>query len=416
MKSFYSFMAVLFIYCIVNTGVAQSSPPHFTYRSGVIKDRQVGFEKWKSDFRIIADRNGIHRELTDRFLQEVKLNDEVIRLDRRQPEFITSTGSYIKRAVSDTRVRRGIDLIKKHGDEFHKIEDKYKVPVSILVSIWGIESLYGQNYGSFNVLDSLATLSYDGRRKKWANTQLLAVLHMLQDGRLSNMGLKGSWAGAMGHTQFIPSTFADFAVDHTNDGIIDFWGNDARDALASAANYLMRHGWVYGEPWGIEVRLPKNIDYSLLHQDFRKPVSFWENLGIMSVDGKSLPKVKGIASVIIPGGSTGPAFMIFKNFHVIKKYNNSTSYAIAVGHLADRVIGRSKIRRAWDDSGKSLAISDVVFVQRYLADKGFYSKKAIDGIIGSKTKTAVREYQKSRGLRPDGHIGSQLLKFMKHEE
>ena len=271
------------------------------------------------------------------------------------------------------------------------IEQAYGVDGDVVLAIWGMESNFGGFRGEMPVIESLATLAYDGRRRDFAEEQLLAALRILQAGDVAPSGMRGSWAGAMGHTQFMPTSYLQHAVDFTGDGRRDIWGEDPTDALASAANYLARSGWQAGRPWGMEVRVPEGFNYATADQSNRRPVSDWRARGVTRVDGASLPD-HGPAAIIAPAGAGGPAFAVYQNFFVIKRYNNATSYAMGVGHLGDRIAGGGPIVASWPRGERELSRTEKVELQERLIARGFPTG-ATDGVIGPDTMAAIRAYQ-----------------------
>jgi lytic murein transglycosylase len=275
-----------------------------------------------------------------------------------------------------------------------------------VAAIWGLESAYGTFRGSDSVIRSLATLAYDGRRGEFFEGELIAALQILQNGDTSARDMTGSWAGAMGHTQFIPTSFLAHAVDFTGDGRRDIWSDDPRDALASTAAYLANFGWQTGVPWGVEVTLPDNFNYLLANRDITKSPQEWANLGIKGAHGTI--KNFGPASILLPAGGDGAAFMIFGNFEVLEKYNTADAYVIGVGHLSDRIKGGPAIKSGWPYDDRALTLSEREDMQRRLTAKGF-DTDGIDGKIGPKTINAVRAYQVSEGLRPDGYASPALV-------
>ncbi len=234
-----------------------------------------------------------------------------------------------------------------------------------MLAIWGMETNFGKNRGSIPVIESLATLAYDGRRRGFAEEQLIAALRILQSGDVTPAGMRGSWAGAMGHTQFIPTSYQSYAVDFTGDGRRDVWSDDPSDALASAANYLARSGWQHGQPWGIEVRVPQGFNYGSADQSNIRPVGDWRARGVTALDGSPLPD-HGQAAIIAPAGSRGPSFAVYHNFFVIKKYNNATSYAMGVGHLGDRIMGAGPFVGAWPRGERELSRTEKIELQQRL--------------------------------------------------
>ena len=368
---------------------------------------QAAFANWRDGFRARALSKGIRADVFDAAFEGVEMNARVVELDRRQPEFTRPLWEYLDSAVSDKRIANGREMAATHAGTLDAIEARYGVPGRIVLAIWGLESAYGFNYGSIPVIEALATLAAEGRRRGFAEEQLIAALQILQSGDVTPSRMVGSWAGAMGHTQFIPTSFQAYAVDFTGDGRRDVWAADPADALASTANYLSRFGWVSGQPWGMEVRLPAGIDYAQLDAANRKPVPFWRGLGITQMSGAPLPD-HGEAAVITPAGAKGPAFLVNRNFRVIMRYNNATSYALAVGHLGDRIAGAGPIQGAWPRGDRPLSRSETIEMQQLLSRLG-HDTQGVDGIVGPNTRAAVRAYQRRIGQTPDGYVSAGLL-------
>ncbi|MEM6423508.1 MAG: lytic murein transglycosylase, partial [Pseudomonadota bacterium] len=253
-------------------------------------------------------------------------------------------------------------------------------------------------------------LAHDGRRRPFAEDQLLAALAILEAGDIAAPRMVGSWAGAMGHTQFIPTSFVDYAVDHDGDGRRNVWAPDAADALASTANYLARFGWDFGAPAAIEVRLPAGFDYALADTDAR-PAAAWAGLGVRPIQGGSLPAGDTVR-ILLPAGAAGPAFAIYPNFRVIRRYNNATSYALAVSHLGDRIRGGPPFTAGWPRGDRALSRNETRELQERLTARGFDTRGA-DGIIGPNTRSAVRAFQAAQGLTPDGYVSGSLLETLR---
>ncbi|MEM7525249.1 MAG: lytic murein transglycosylase, partial [Pseudomonadota bacterium] len=310
-------------------------------------------------------------------------------------------------AVSDSRVANGREKAAAEAATIAGLEATYGVEKEIVLAIWGLESAYGFNMGSIPVIQSLATLAYDGRRRAFAEEQLIEALRIIQSGDVEPGAMVGSWAGAMGHTQFIPTSYQAYAVDYTGDGRRDVWAEDPSDALASTANYLARFGWERGAPWGVEARLPASFDYSLADQSIWRPVADWRALGVTAVNGGPLPD-HGEAAILLPAGAQGPVFAVYKNFRVIKRYNNATSYAMAVGHLADRIRGGAPFIADWPRGDRPLSRSERREMQRLLTQLGF-DTKGVDGVIGPNSRSAIRGFQRARGLTPDGYASARFL-------
>lgn len=372
----------------------------------------LGFQRWIKGFRKRALAAGIQASVFDRAFRNVKYNTDVIQKDRNQSEFTKTIWEYLDSAASDTRISDGKSAMRKHRKKLDAIERRYGVDKEVVVAVWGLESAYGKYRGDFVVIDALATLAYDGRRGKFFESQLLAALKILQSGDTSPNKMKGSWAGAMGHTQFIPTSYLAYAVDFTGDGKRDIWSNDPSDALASTAAYLSKFGWQHGKPWGVEIRLPRGFNYATASRKVRKSPSAWASLGVKGMNGKPVPNNYGAGSILLPGGSSGAAFMIFKNFSVIERYNAADAYVIGVGHLSDRIMGAQPIQGIWPEGDRSLTSKERKELQRRLNRAGYKVGK-IDGNIGPNTKNAIRGYQTSKGITPDGFASFSLLKAIR---
>jgi membrane-bound lytic murein transglycosylase B len=335
-----------------------------------------------------------------------------MRLDSSQPEFARPIWEYLDSAVSDTRVATGRRLAAEKADDLARIEAAYGVDSEIVLAIWGLESAFGANYGDIPVIRALATLAWEGRRRDFAEEQLLQALRILDAGEFGPERMVGSWAGAMGHTQFIPTSFAAYAVDFDGDGRRDLWREDALDALASTANYLARFGWKRGAPWGVEARLPAGFDYALA-DGTRRPLAEWARLGVTTLDGAPLPSA-GDAAIIAPAGARGPIFAVYDNFYVIRRYNNATSYALAVGHLGARIAGAGPFRQSWPRDDRTLSRTEKRELQIMLTRLG-YDTGGVDGVVGPDTRTAIRGWQAAQGLPADGYDSGDLLDAVRRE-
>ena len=369
------------------------------------------FTRWREGFRPRAYANGISQRTFDAAFRGIGMNAEVVRLDSRQAEFTKPIWEYLDTAVSDARISNGRENYRKYQRTLAAIEQTYGVDAAAVIAVWGMETNYGSYRGSIPVIEALATLAVQGRRRAFAEEQLIAALKIQQNGDVSPSGMRGSWAGAMGHTQFIPTSYQAYAQDFNRDGRRDVWAEDPTDALASTANYLRTFGWTRGQPWGVEVRLPAGFNYGNIDQDLRRPVSRWTQLGVRGLDGKPVPNY-GEAALLAPAGARGPVFMVFSNFRVIKRYNNATSYAMGVGHLAQRIMGAPDFSAAWPRNERALSRSEKIEIQQRLTARG-YSTGGADGLIGPNTMDAIRRYQRAQGLVPDGFASSSLLQRLR---
>ncbi|WP_372611739.1 lytic murein transglycosylase [Aquicoccus sp.] len=389
----------------------QSLRPPAVMLNPVISTRSAGFQNWLAGFHDRAIAAGIPGHVLDDALSGIRYNTDVIEKDRTQNEFTKTVWVYLDSAASDARIAAGKKALQQHRALLDRIEARYGVEKEILTAIWGLESAYGGYRGTIPTIEALATLAHDGRREAFFEGQLLDALRILADGDARPADLRGSWAGAMGHTQFMPSSYLAHAEDFTGDGRRDIWGDDPADALASAAAYLHANGWQTGQPWGIEVTLPKGFNHMLARRELEKMPSQWANLGVRAADGERIPD-HGPASILLPGGHNGAAFMIFRNFEVLESYNTADAYVIGVGHLADRIAGGGPIRASWPREDRALSFEERVELQRRLRAAGFDPEK-LDGRIGPLTINAVRAYQKSRGLVPDGYASPGLLAHLR---
>lgn len=389
-------LAALFAVTLSPVAPAQEAPPPFG--------------PWLEGLKAEARQTGIGEETLQRVLGGIKPIPRVIELDRRQPEFMLTFWSYLKRSINEKRINTARALMTKHRGLLEKVSARYGVQPRFLVSFWGLESNFGEYTGSFPVAGALVTLAHDRRRARFFRAQLLAVLKLMDRGDIA-ADAKGSWAGAMGNHQFIPTTYRDFAVDFDGDGKRDLW-RSLPDIFASAANYLSRSGWDAKRTWGREVRLPKDFDFELAGLANRKSLADWQKIGVRRADGRDLPKVDIEGSVILPAGSRGPAFMVYKNYRTILVWNRSILYALAVGHLADRIAGGGGLLAKPVEGDVPMARLDVVALQNVLTAKGFDVGGA-DGIVGPATRQAIKAYQKSVNLPPDGYPSMGLLERLR---
>ena len=372
---------------------------------------QDGFADWRAGFEARAVEAGISAPVVRDALDGVSYDPEVIKRDRNQSEFTKTVWEYLSTAVSDARVANGRKALARMGDALDRIEAEYGVDKHIVTAIWGLESAYGTFRGGKDVIRSLATLAFDARRAAFFEGQLLDALRILEAGDVAPRAMVGSWAGAMGHTQFMPSSYLSYAVDFDGDGKRSIWGDVPVDALASTANYLSEFGWVTDQPWGVEVMLPEGFDYRLAAREILKLPSDWAVLGVRGTDGAAVPD-HGMASVLLPAGAQGVAFLIFENFAVLERYNTADAYVIGVGHLADRLRGGSGFQGSWPLGDRGLSFDERIELQERLTALGFDTVK-IDAKIGPLTINAVRGFQDSVGLVPDGYASPALLERLR---
>jgi membrane-bound lytic murein transglycosylase B len=370
--------------------------------------RERAFEIFIQEIKQEATKDGIDAAHL-KALDALTPDPEVQRLAARQPEYVKPIWAYLTHMVTQERLSLGREQLKAREAFLDGLESKYGVPRGILIAIWGVETNYGGNKGSFSVLRSLATLGYEGKRADFGRQQLLYALRILQSGDVALADFKGSWAGAMGHTQFIPTTYADYAADGTSDGIKDIW-TEPRDALASAAYYLKRMGWQHGLVWGFEVAVPDDFNFAEARIKNAKPVSYWTDKGVR-VNGDAIDEKLGDVSIFAPAGLRGPVFLLTKNFRVLLRYNTAPAYALAVGHLSQRFFGAAPFNRAWPNADRPLLPDEIAELQRRLRKAG-YDTGDIDGVLGRQTIAAVRDYQKDRGLAADGFATPGLLEVL----
>ena len=370
------------------------------------------FDQWLQSLKAEAISLGVKKTTVNQALDGILPIPRIIELDRSQPEFTLTLGSYFSKAVTSTRIAKGREMLEKHTVLLRRVYEKFGVQPRFIVAFWGLESNFGQYTGVFPVVNALVTLSHDRRRSSFFREQLLAVLQLIDKGHFP-IDVKGSWAGAMGNHQFIPTTYRDFAVDFDGDGIRDLW-NSLPDIFASAANYLARAGWQRDQTWGREVRLSGPFDMALTGLQIQKSLREWDSLGVRRVDGRKLPNamIDG-ASLLLPAGYKGPKFLVYQNYRTTMVWNRSRLYAFAVGHLSDRLIGKPPIQADLGDL-QPLARSKVIEIQERLNKAGFKAGEP-DGRVGPMTRHAIRRYQIKHGLPPDGFPNSQLINHLSNK-
>lgn len=364
------------------------------------------FDAWRSAFTVKAQKAGIPAGVVTRELTGLTPDPSVGSHDVSQPEFSKPIGDYVRGVVSDARVTQG-QAFRDQLPYLGALEQQHGVPRTVILSIWAVESGFGKIQGDYDAVRSFATLAYGGRRRDWAEGELIACLKIIGSGEASRAQLKGSWAGAMGQTQFLPSVYLSTALDGDGDGRRDIWGSTA-DAIASTFSYMSKAGWTRGQSWAREVTLKPGFDYSLSEGPKDTP-DWWAAQGAARADGLpwSSADLTAKAGLILPSGAAGPAFLAFPNHFAIRKYNNSTAYALAVGLLADRFGGEGPLIRPWPYE-VPLSLADRTLAQNSLVTLG-YDPGGIDGQIGPNTRIAVRAWQKARGLVPDGYLTKEIV-------
>ncbi len=374
---------------------------------------EPGFERWVADFKATAAKSGISGSTYNRAFRGVtEIDPEVLQKARYQPEFVAPVWDYFDNRVHEDAIANGRAMARRYKGTLDAIEARYGVDRHILLAIWSMESNYGEILKRTdvmrNVVRSLATLAYaDERRAKFARSQLIAALKILQTGDIDESHLTGSWAGAMGHTQFIPTSYQLYAVDFDGNGRRDIW-NSVPDALASSANLLRKNGWQSGRTWGYEVALPAGRKFPAGSMTVKK----WETTGVARANGKPFRNTGDNATLKVPDGRTGPSFLMLKNFSVIKAYNNSDKYALAVGLLADEIAGYGGLVQDWNRPFTKLSFAEKQELQTRLSTLGYYDGKA-DGKIGEISRTAIKAYQARAGLTQDGHPSMEVLKKLR---
>jgi len=371
------------------------------------------FGQWIERFWPTARAGGIKRETYDLAFKGMTPDPKVIEAANFQPEYKKPIGEYVDRVVSDKRVTGGKQKLEENKALLDILEKRYGVDRTIIVAIWGVESNYGTQPGDMNVIRSLATLAYYNTKASFARQQLITALKILQRGDISVEAMNGSWAGAMGHTQFIPTTYQAYAVDYDGDGKRNIW-NDVPDALASTASYLKHSNWQAGQTWGYEVTLPKGLNPKKYSERTLKSVGEWQKLGIKRVNGEAFPRSGDKAGLFAPAGTAGPAFLVLNNFRSILRYNNATSYALGVGHLADRLKGYGPFVHPWPTDENHLSLDQRVELQRLLVAKGLLVGDT-DGIIGPATLEAVKTFQRGKGMPVDGFPSRTILEMLRKE-
>ena len=370
----------------------------------------AAYRNFVKSFWASARKAGVSRETYDRAFAGLTPDPEVIEKNAHQPEFKLPPSQYVVAAVTDTRIVTGRAMAEKYSDELDRIEEKWGVDRYVLLAIWGMETNFGTFMGKKNVIRSLSTLGYRGRRARFGRSQLIAALRMMERGVVPDGPMLGSWAGAMGHTQMIPSNYLRFGVDLNGDGKRDIW-NWPPEALATSANFLGKQGWDRGKTWGYEVTLPGRVGTGYAGRGRSRSLGKWQALGVRRVGGKEFPRAGDRAYLYLPMGTKGPAFLLLDNFRTIMRYNAAHTYALSVGHLADRIRGGDAFVTPWPDGARALSEEERFAIQNGLIAKG-YEIGDVDGVLGSRTRAAIREFQKSKGLKVDGFPTPKILELL----
>jgi membrane-bound lytic murein transglycosylase B len=369
------------------------------------------FSAWLAEFKREAQAKGISPQVLDTAFQGVEPLPRVIELDRRQPEFTLTFWNYLNRSVDQARVDKARSLMAEHAKLLQDVERKHGVQARFLVSFWGLESNFGTHTGGFPVVSALTTLAFDARRSEFFRTQLLGALTIIDNGDIVPAQMTGSWAGAMGQVQFIPSTFLAYAVDGDGDGRRDLWHSHP-DIFSSAANFLKNIGWNDRETWGREITLPAGFDLELVGLQTRKPIGDWQKLGVRRADGRDLPQGSVEGSIVLPAGYKGPAFLVYGNFRATLKWNNSILYAIAVGHLADRIDGGGELLSKAPAEEAPLRRSEIEEIQTLLNQLG-HDVGTPDGVPGQQTRAGIKAFQRRSEMPADGYPDSDLLERLR---
>lgn len=354
-----------------------------------------------------AQQQGLDTQVVEQLIPNLQYLPKVLQLDRRQPEFTSTFARYLSLRVTDKRIEKGHELEGQYATLLNRLTRDYGVPQQILLAFWGLETNYGGYLGTTRTLDALATLGCDQRRSDYFSRELLIALELVQSHDLDPQTMRGSWAGAMGHTQFMPSNYKRYGIDGDGDGRVDLWASPT-DALTSAANFLQQLGWQTGARWGREVRLPAGFDYSLAGLDKPRPLREWQKLGLRHAKGGPLPIADFEAALLVPAGHSGPAFLVYKNFRIIMRWNNSEAYALSVGLLSDRINGTDGLQVPPPSKLQRISRHQIKALQTALNQHGFNAGPA-DGIAGPGTRAAIRDFQASRNMIADGYYSAEVF-------
>lgn len=373
---------------------------------GATSSELAEFEACKPILLEKATSAGIDEKLVKNVVDELTLQSRVIELDRKQPEFVQTFPSYYSKRVNEWRITKGREMRVKHGEFLQELTNKFGVPPHYILSFWGLETNFGNYKGKMPVLDSLATLACDPRRSAYFSQEFVVALELMQRESLTSEQMVGSWAGAMGHTQFMPSAYKHYAIDGDGDGKVDLW-NSEKDALASAAYFLANLNWKPGVRWGREVKLPDSFDYAQTGKEFKQSVSQWSEMGVTKADGQSLGNADIEGYIVVPAGHSGPKFLVYENFRTIMRWNNSEFYGIAVGKLAEQIAGGYALVTPLPDL-PTYSIQQIKTLQAFLNTQGFDVGKP-DGILGPNTRKGIRLAQNKLNMVADGYPSEQLI-------
>lgn len=388
--------------------IRRCAPMVLTLLMSVTAQAEVDFAACIGDLQQQAEKRGMDQHLLAA-LGQAKQLERVIQLDRSQPEFTQTFANYFDARVTKARISQGRSLLKTHRRLLDELSREYGVPPQYLLSFWGLETNFGSYLGKMSTIDSLATLACDQRRSEFFTEELFTALNLANQHDLDLGKMQGSWAGAVGHTQFMPSAYQRYGIDGDGDGKVDLW-NSIPDALASAANYLSKLGWERELRWGREVSLPENFPYEEAGLNSRKSLREWQDLGVRRTNGQDLGTLDIEAALLVPSGAAGPKFLVYSNFDVIMRWNRSMFYAISVGHLADRINGAGDLAQK-PPKTRGLSVAEVEAIQTELQNRGFDPGK-VDGQLGPATSKAVRAYQLSIGQVADGFASPELLSLL----
>jgi lytic murein transglycosylase len=405
-----------------SSGAPNSSPPEWSGQSGssghplmtadAILAAAANFSTCLDGLWPDAARRGVSRATFDTYVSELTPDLRIMDLMDAQPEFTKAFWDYLDILVNDGRIRRGQDVLAQYRTQFDAMEKAYGVDRNIVTAIWGVESNFGTAGGDRPVVRSTATLACIGRRQEFFRSEFLATLEILERGDVSPDHLKGSWAGAFGPTQFMPTSFKRYAVDFDGDGRRDVVDSTA-DLIASTANNLKTDGWIPGQSWGYEVVLPAGFDFMLADSSKSMTIKDWEKKGVTRIGGKPFPRPADKAYLLVPAGASGPAFLMLNNFRVIMKYNPAEAYAMAIGHLADRMRGDKPFVTAWPRQERVLSSAERYELQTHLVRRGFDIGGEPNGRINARSRHAIKSFQASQGAVPDGFATADLLERLR---